>query len=352
MYWRRFRISDIPVDNDAAFAMWLKNRWTEKDYLLEHFFRHGSFPEGDPVKAMQTEAALQKVADANSKDGKKTVITPVTKTAKFISTEVKSGGWEEFLSIFGPITAAATALSSGELAPGNIDFDALLGKVAQQQQMNLLKTGAAPKGPRSQDDIRRALEAAVKAGGQPIGALAIESITRKAAQTQREMLQAMSKKELPPLDKSPTAGKHLDPSVQRVIEDAHEETRQRLLRASQPTSRQAKPSPNVRKSVPMTPMETLVTRPLSTIAMQRARQKMQNAAANRRSQGPSASTASKQAADLSKRQGASKPASIKKDNAQSTASGNNVSAATKAKVNNGKASSGTGQGKQGFGAKK
>lgn len=306
--------------------MWLKNRWTEKDYLLEHFFRHGSFPEGDPVKAMQTEAALQKLANENSTDGKKTVIRPVTKTAKFISTEVKSGGWEEFLSIFGPITAAATALSGGELTPGNIDFDALLGKVAQQQQMNLLKTGAAPKGPKSQEDIRRILQAAMKSGGQQIGPSTIESITRNAAQTQRDMLQAMSKKELPPIAKSPVAGKKLDPSVQKVIEDAHEETRQRLLRASQSASRPPKPAPNVRKTIPMTPMETVLTRPLSTIAMQRARQKMQSVAANRKTQGPNVSTANKQAADSAKKQTVSKPANVRRDSNKSTASGSKAAA--------------------------
>ncbi|GAB7346657.1 hypothetical protein MBLNU459_g1787t1 [Dothideomycetes sp. NU459] len=316
MYWRRFRISEIPIDNEAAFSMWLKNRWTEKDYLLEHFFRHGTFPEGDPVKAMQTEAALRKVANANSKDGKKTVIKPVTKSAKFISTEVKSGGWEEFLSIFAPITAAATALSAGELSPDNIDFDALLGKVAQQQQMNLLKTGAAAKAPRSQEDIRQALQAAAKSGAQPIRQSAVESITRNAVQTQREMLQAMTKKELPPLDKSPTAGKALDPSVQKVIDEAHEETRRRLLRASQAAPRNAKPS-NVRKTIPMTPMETIVTRPLSTIAMQRARQKVQSAAASRRVKGPSTGTATKQATDTLNKRTGSKPASVRSDSVQS-----------------------------------
>jgi len=301
MYWRRFRLSDIPIDNDAAFAMWLKNRWTEKDYLLEHFTRHGAFPESDPVKAMQTEAALQKLANANGNGEKKTVIKPVVKTAKFITTEVKAGGMEEFLAIFAPITAAATAMSGGELSPENIDFDALLNKVAQQQQLNLLKTGAAPKTSRTNEGMRQALFEASKsmAGGKPIQGSTIEEITRNAAQQQKDMFDAMTKTGLPKTNR-PTDGKKLDPAMQRMIENAHEETRRRLLRASNPT---AKSAPDVRKAIPMTPMNTIITRPISTIAVQRARQHVQRAAASRQSQ-PSKTV--KQATNAGKAQASTK----------------------------------------------
>ena len=94
MYWRRWRISDIPTEDEEAFAIWLRNRWMEKDYLLDHFFRHGTYPEGDPVKAMKTEAALEKFAKTQ-KNGSKTAIRAVPNSAKFITTEVKAGGWEE-----------------------------------------------------------------------------------------------------------------------------------------------------------------------------------------------------------------------------------------------------------------
>ncbi|KAI5244898.1 acyltransferase-domain-containing protein [Aureobasidium subglaciale] len=283
MYWRRFKISDIPIDNDEAFERWLKNRWTEKDYLLEHFYRHGSFPSGCPIKAMQAEAALQKIANGNSNGEKKSVIKPVNKTAKFITTEVKAGGWEEFLAIFAPITAAATALSSGDIAPGNIDFDALLNKVAQQQQLNLLNTGKAPKAPKSTEDMRQALTYATKsAGGPPIKGSAVEKITRDAARTQREIQEAMGKRPVAEGTKPPTAGRNLDPKLENTIERAHEETRRRLLRASQSAS--PKPAPNVRKSLPMTPVETAITRPLSTLAMQKAKQGVQKIAENKQKQ--------------------------------------------------------------------
>ncbi|KAG9646753.1 acyltransferase-domain-containing protein, partial [Aureobasidium melanogenum] len=282
MYWRRFKISDIPIDNDEAFERWLKNRWTEKDYLLEHFYRHGSFPAGCPIKAMQAEAALQKLANGNG-HGEKKVIKPVNKTAKFITTEVKAGGWEEFLAIFAPITAAATALSSGDIAPGNIDFDALLNKVAQQQQLNLLTAGKAPKAPKSTEDMRQALTYASKsAGGPPIKGSAIEKITRDAARTQREIEEAMRKHPLPEGTAKLTAGKNLDPKLKNTIDSAHEETRRRLMRATQTAS--PKPAPNLRKSLPMTPPETAITRPLSTLAMQKAKQGVQKIAENKQKQ--------------------------------------------------------------------
>ena len=142
MYWRRFKISDIPIDNEEKFAMWLKNRWTEKDYLLEHFARHKTFPEGDPVKAMQMESALQKFAKQQAQGDKKATIKPVAKSAKFITTSIQSGGIEEFMGIFQPVATAATALSStGDLSPANVDFDALMAKIMQQQGGNLAGLG-------------------------------------------------------------------------------------------------------------------------------------------------------------------------------------------------------------------
>ncbi|THV72130.1 acyltransferase-domain-containing protein [Aureobasidium pullulans] len=308
MYWRRYKISEIPIDNDEAFGRWLKNRWTEKDYLLEHFYRHGSFPAGCPIKAMQAEAALQKLANGNSSGEKKKVIKPVNKTAKFITTEVKAGGWEEFLAIFAPITAAATALSSGDIAPGNIDFDALLNKVAQQQQLNLLTAGKAPKTTQSTEDMRQALTYAAKSGGgQQIKGSTIEKITRDAARTQREIQESMGKHPMPEGSKRPTAGRNLDPTMKNTIENVHDETRRRLMKASQSAS--PKPAPNVRKSLPMTPVETAITRPISTLAMQKAKQGVQKIAENSQKQ---------RAAPVAKKAGTSGPSTATKQPAQAS----------------------------------
>ncbi|THX69627.1 acyltransferase-domain-containing protein [Aureobasidium pullulans] len=308
MYWRRYKISEIPIDNDEAFGRWLKNRWTEKDYLLEHFYRHGSFPAGCPIKAMQAEAALQKLANGNSNGEKKKVIKPVNKTAKFITTEVKAGGWEEFLAIFAPITAAATALSSGDIAPGNIDFDALLNKVAQQQQLNLLTAGKAPKTTQSTEDMRQALTYAARSGGgQQIKGSTIEKITRDAARTQREIQESMGKHPMPEGSKRPTAGRNLDTTMKNTIENVHDETRRRLMKASQSAS--PKPAPNVRKSLPMTPVETAITRPISTLAMQKAKQGVQKIAENSQKQ---------RAAPVAKKAGTSGPSTATKQPAQAS----------------------------------
>ncbi|THX15316.1 acyltransferase-domain-containing protein [Aureobasidium pullulans] len=308
MYWRRYKISEIPIDNDEAFGRWLKNRWTEKDYLLEHFYRHGSFPAGCPIKAMQAEAALQKLANGNSNGEKKKVIKPVNKTAKFITTEVKAGGWEEFLAIFAPITAAATALSSGDIAPGNIDFDALLNKVAQQQQLNLLTAGKAPKTTQSTEDMRQALTYAAKSGGgQQIKGSTVEKITRDAARTQREIQESMGKHPMPEGSKRPTAGRNLDSTMKNTIENVHDETRRRLMKASQSAS--PKPAPNVRKSLPMTPVETAITRPISTLAMQKAKQGVQKIAENSQKQ---------RAAPVAKKAGTSGPSTATKQPAQAS----------------------------------
>jgi hypothetical protein len=283
MYWRRYKISEIPIDNDEAFGRWLKNRWTEKDYLLEHFYRHGSFPAGCPIKAMQAEAAAAKELTNNGEQKNQVIVKPATKTAKFITTEVKAGGWEEFLAIFAPITAAATALSSGDLAPGNIDFDALLNKVAQQQQLNLLTVGKAAKAPKSTEEMRQALtQASRAAGGPPIAGSAVEKITRNAAKTQRELQEAMSKHPLPEASKTLTIGRtSRDTATTTASSSSSSSSSSSLSSQSKSTSSTTKPAPSVRKSLPMTPAETAITRPLTTLAMQRARQGVQKVAENK-----------------------------------------------------------------------
>ncbi|CAN6674409.1 2-acyl-1-lysophosphatidylinositol acyltransferase [Trichomonascus vanleenenianus] len=37
MYWRRFKVSDIPYNDAKEFEQWIRKRWYEKDDLLEHF---------------------------------------------------------------------------------------------------------------------------------------------------------------------------------------------------------------------------------------------------------------------------------------------------------------------------
>lgn len=48
MYWRRFRVSDIPIDDQHEFEKWVLDRWREKDALLEGFMQTGHFPPNPP----------------------------------------------------------------------------------------------------------------------------------------------------------------------------------------------------------------------------------------------------------------------------------------------------------------
>lgn len=78
MYWRRFAVSDIPLDDPKAFESWLSKRWDEKDQLLEQFKQTGRFP-----------------ADIGNGSGKSKL-----KGVGYIDTEVKLAKWYEVGQIF------------------------------------------------------------------------------------------------------------------------------------------------------------------------------------------------------------------------------------------------------------
>jgi hypothetical protein len=85
MYWRRFAVSDIPVDDAEKFGAWVTARWQEKEQLLEQYFRTGLFP-----------------ADEAS--------VPATGTSKagYVDTQVKLRSWYEVGQLF--VVPAAVAL--------------------------------------------------------------------------------------------------------------------------------------------------------------------------------------------------------------------------------------------------
>jgi lysocardiolipin and lysophospholipid acyltransferase len=69
-YWRRFALADMPLHDQGAFDKWLRDRWYEKDALLEQFVTTGRFPpNGDGIKG-------------------------------HIETEVRTQHWWEFINIF------------------------------------------------------------------------------------------------------------------------------------------------------------------------------------------------------------------------------------------------------------
>lgn len=87
MYWRRFKVSDIPISDPSAFEIWLTARWLEKDELIEHYHTHGRFPADDG-------------ANVDPKDASKMV-----RGAGLIETQVKATKWHDFLQVFAPMDA-------------------------------------------------------------------------------------------------------------------------------------------------------------------------------------------------------------------------------------------------------
>ena len=90
MYWRRFSIASIPIDDSKAFELWLRARWIEKDYLIENWYRTGSFPADKGVD-----------------------ISPGGKTrrgAGHVETVIKAMHWYEFLQAFMPVSLLGLVL--------------------------------------------------------------------------------------------------------------------------------------------------------------------------------------------------------------------------------------------------
>ena len=90
MYWRRFLISSIPLDNPKQFELWLRQRWMEKDNFIEDYYRTGRLPADDGV----------------SKDHKGQLI----RGAGHIETQIRPNYWYEFLQVFAPIGLFALVL--------------------------------------------------------------------------------------------------------------------------------------------------------------------------------------------------------------------------------------------------
>lgn len=266
MYWRRFKISDIPFDDDEQFSRWLINRWREKDYLLEYYYKFGNFPSEEPTKAL---LAVEGKAKPNH--------------AKSISTSVKGGGWDEFLSIFGPVTTAAGAMSSVDMT-NPIDFDEMMMKLARSQQFGSLLMGQAPQMPASQDAIRHALLAAHKQN--PLPKSLMDQLLKATPQTQAQMKEALQKsgnaRVAKKVTKAPGADKAMSSEAQKDLVSAAAKTVQAMSKTPVKASANA-PSPAtiVKKEAPLANLSTMITRPLTTISLHAAGSKVRDLAADR-----------------------------------------------------------------------
>jgi len=90
MYWRRFKISTIPLDDINKFDMWLRARWAEKDALMEQYMRTGRFPADEGVS---------QTPEGETRRG-----------AGYIETQVKPYKWYEILQVFAPIATFVMVL--------------------------------------------------------------------------------------------------------------------------------------------------------------------------------------------------------------------------------------------------
>lgn len=92
MYWRRFAVSDIPLEDQAEFDTWLRERWSEKDLLMDQYFETGRFPTelAGTIEAESGSAKQKAVAS----DG-------------FVEAHVRLGHWSELARIFMVVTMAA-----------------------------------------------------------------------------------------------------------------------------------------------------------------------------------------------------------------------------------------------------
>ena len=285
MYFRRYKISDIPLDNDEVFERWLINRWREKDYILEYFNKYNAFPTEDPGKALLAAEGKRKPSNA-----------------RMIGTEVKAGGWDEFLSIFGPITSAAGALQSVDLTEP-AKFDNIMMELAKQQQLNLLNIGKAPLGSVSQETVRKALKAAQQSKALPGPVL--DYLMKETPRTQEEMQKAIvasAQKSgntglATKAKQAPAAAQTVPSDTRKEVTNAARQTQQFLDKnASTRRNSVANPGPSIQKSMPMANREAMITRPLSTMAVQTAATQVRNASAKRAQQKGTAAPAQTPAA--------------------------------------------------------
>lgn len=61
MHWRRFKVSEIPLETLEDFHAWLIERWNEKETLLQEHAKTGQFPSSiNQGKSITTEVKLDR----------------------------------------------------------------------------------------------------------------------------------------------------------------------------------------------------------------------------------------------------------------------------------------------------
>ena len=137
MYWRRFRVANIPLNDPKKFDIWLRARWSEKDKFIENWYRTGRFP-----------ADTGSNKDYNGK---------VTTGAGYIEAEVKPQRWYEFLQVFAPIGVFALVIYMfyGALPQEMINKIRSIDQATVIKQLNAIQKGQI-KVPETKDIIATA----------------------------------------------------------------------------------------------------------------------------------------------------------------------------------------------------
>lgn len=110
MHWRRFAVSSIPISDPHLFELWIRQRWTEKDDLLEYYMLNGRFPEDSDRPSSNVQTVEEKEGGVLKKKikvgGKERTITTTGGSSATgawggaIETEVKLQTTWEVLEIF------------------------------------------------------------------------------------------------------------------------------------------------------------------------------------------------------------------------------------------------------------
>ncbi|KAF3926108.1 hypothetical protein ABW21_db0200311 [Orbilia brochopaga] len=103
LHFRRFRISEIPYNDTAAFEKWMRDRWTEKDQLMETYMSTGRLPGDDEEVEVITNGGIEK-------PGRKVGKTE-TKAGNVIETEVKLRSWLEVPRVYAVVGITALTMN-------------------------------------------------------------------------------------------------------------------------------------------------------------------------------------------------------------------------------------------------
>lgn len=116
-------MSSIPLDNPDKFDIWMRERWVEKDALLEQYISTGRFPAHELPSSKENGDTTK-----NSPGG-------------FIETEVKPKYWWEVFQIFTILLICALVTNMGAKVWNLAFYGNTLGKLVRIPQVQTDSVG-------------------------------------------------------------------------------------------------------------------------------------------------------------------------------------------------------------------